>query len=472
MFVNRSKEIARIQSSLSQKSAQLIAIYGRRRCGKTTLLQNVLPPDAIYFAADLREMSLQISSLAREIGSFVPGFERAIYPDWEILFQSFNQAIQKSVTLIIDEFPYLVRNCSELPSVLQKFYDHKANIRFHLIICGSSQQMMSDLVLNVTSPLYGRCDEIIRINPMGLGDLVQFLKVPAINTLEEYSIWGGIPRYWELRRQSSCLTDAIIWNILDENGILHDEPERLFSDEMRTSVQAFTIISLIAGGSNRLSEIAARIGKPATHLSRIMGFLIDLGYIRREIPFGESLKSTKKSLYKLNDPFLKFYFTFVIPNKSRLRFGQINEVWKEIESKIVFHFSEIWEEQCRLYFAMNEICGHRFLPGSRWWGGGTDRKPLEIDYVAESDDHKYLLIAEIKWSKKIVITDILREMNRKISLLPVIKGKSLIIAICIKDKTGISEDGVILVDAADVAGTRTTNDTIARENEPSKQNTN
>jgi AAA+ ATPase superfamily predicted ATPase len=137
MFVNRSKEIARIQSSLSQKSAQLIALYGRRRCGKTTLLQNVLPPDAIYFAADLREMSLQNAALAKEIGSYIPGFERAVYPDWEILFQSFNQAIKEPVTLVIDEFPYLVKNCPELPSVLQKMYDNRVHLHFHLIICGS-----------------------------------------------------------------------------------------------------------------------------------------------------------------------------------------------------------------------------------------------------------------------------------------------------------------------------------------------
>jgi AAA+ ATPase superfamily predicted ATPase len=314
--------------------------------------------------------------------------------------------------------------------------------------------MMNDLILNITSPLYGRCDEIIRINPMGLRDLVQFLDVPAIDALEEFAIWGGVPRYWEIRQRSPELSEAIKWNILDENGILHDEPERLFADEMRTSVQAFTVISLIAGGSNRLSEIAARLGKPATHLSRMMAFLIDLGYIRREVPFGESLQSTKKSLYKLNEPFLKFYFTFVVPNKSRLKFGQINEVWMDIESKIVFHFSEIWEEQCRLFFIMNEINGQRFLPGSRWWGGGTNGKPLEIDYVAESNDHKYLLITVIKWSDQKVFTDSLKEMNRKIELFPLIKGKKLVKAICIKDKTGIFIDGVFVFDAFDITGIR------------------
>ena len=308
------------------------------------------------------------------------------------------------------------------------------------------------MLLDSHSPLYGRCQEIIRINPMRLSDMAQFLGLQASSAIEEFAVWGGVPRYWEIRRQSSSLAEAIQYNLLDENGILHDEPERLFADELRTSIQAFTIISLIAGGCHRLSEIAGRLGKPSTHLSRIMSFLIDLDYVRREQPFGESNRSTKKSLYKLNDPFLKFYFTFIVPNKSRLKFGQIQEVWKEIQSKIVFHFSEIWEEQCRLFFLKNEIAGQKFLPGSRWWGGGTDRKPLEIDYVAESEDHTCLLIAEMKWSDTISVSDVISELDKKSVRFPLITGKRVIKAVCVKTKPDYFKGEVLVFDPNDVIG--------------------
>jgi len=454
MFVNREKELLRLQSALSKDTAQMIAVYGRRRCGKSALLCRVLSGESVYYVADLRETQLQIADLAKQISNSIPGFEKPVYPDWESLFNSFNLALKQKTILCIDEFPYLVKNSPELPSVLQKIRDSHGHDRFHLIICGSSQQMMQSMLLDSSSPLYGRCDEILRINPMGLHDMAMFLDLKASDAIREFSIWGGVPRYWEIRRQSEGFKEAVHWNLLDTNGILFDEPERLFADEMRTSVQAYSVISLIAGGSHRLSEIAGRLGKPATHLSRILSFLVDLGYIRREIPFGELERSSKKSLYKLNDPFLRFYFTWVLPNKSRLRLGQISEIWRNFETNMNTYISEIWEELCREYIAGHEIGGHRFLPASRWWGNGTDGSPLEIDIVAESDDHNFLLIGEVKWSDNPAISEILSQLNQKSIKIPYSKGKSILKVIFIKNKPEKTDENILLFDSDDVVVSR------------------
>ena len=190
--------------------------------------------------------------------------------------------------------PYLVKNSPELPSILQKIIDENANNNYHLILCGSSQQMMHSMVLDISSPLYGRCDEIMQIKPMTIYDMKDFLSISSIEAVINFGVWGGVPRYWEIRKNSDTFEEAIKKSILDQNGILYEEPERLFSDEMRTSVQAFSILSLIGAGVHRLSEIAGRMGKPATQLSRILAFLIQQGYIKRELPFGESTRSTKK----------------------------------------------------------------------------------------------------------------------------------------------------------------------------------
>ncbi len=140
------------------------------------------------------------------------------------------------------------------------------------------------------------------------------------------------------------------------------------------------------------------MGKPATQLSRMLAFLIQQGYIKRELPFGESTRSTKKSLYKLNDPFLNFYFTFLVPNRSRLEIDLIDQVWEEIENKYDHYISGIWEDICRNSISYLEISGKRFNPAARWWGNGMDGKPMEIDIVAESLDKQYLFIGEVKWS--------------------------------------------------------------------------
>lgn len=318
MFVNRETEITRLKKVMGNETAQLIVVYGRRRSGKSTLLKRIMDDDTIYFSADMREAPLQIKALSVRIEDLIPGFSEPVYPGWDSLFRALNRSLQKRITLCIDEFPYLVKNSPELPSLLQNIHDDGAHSNYNLILCGSSQMMMHDMVLNKKAPLYGRAGEIMKINPMSVHHLMDFLGLTPEEAVREYSVWGGIPRYWEIRKSSGSLEEAIEYNVVNPYGLLSDEPERLFSDEIRTSVQAFTMLTLIGSGCHRISEIAARMEKPATHLSGVLAFLNELKYIRREIPFGKSLRSTKKSLYKINDPFLNFWFTFVAPDKVAL----------------------------------------------------------------------------------------------------------------------------------------------------------
>ena len=443
MFVNRKNEIARLQQALENDKPQLIVVYGRRRCGKSTLLREVLQHDSIYFAADLREKPLQIGALAKQIEKLIPGFSKPVYPDWESLLDSFNRTLRKSATLCLDEFPYLVKNSPELPSVIQRIVDEKGHQNYHLIICGSSQQMMYSLALDSSSPLYGRSDEIIRIQPMEIHDLKEFLQITPREAVAEYGIWGGVPSYWEIRNQHTHLESAVKRNLLDRNGVLYEEPERLFSDEMRTSVQAFSVLSLIGSGCHRMSEIAGRLGKPATQLSRLLGFLTDLGYIRREIPYGESIRSAKKSLYKIDDPFLNFYFTFLVPNKSRLEFGLVDQVWKEISDGYNQYLSGIWEDLCRKSIPFIEIDDMRFNPAARWWGNGLDGKPMEIDLVAESTDHSVVLVGEVKWSDKISPDEINTSLNYKYRNAPFAKPDRFVKAVFSKTALSIAHPELV-----------------------------
>lgn len=450
MFVDRKNEIERLTDALNQESVRLIVLYGRRRCGKSALLLHVLPEYSVYFASDLRERPLQISALANQMNNLVPGFDRVVYPDWESLFLSFNRSVPQPAILCIDEFPYLVKNSPELPSVIQRILDTHKRLQFKLILCGSAQQMMHGIAIDSNSPLYGRSDEILRIRAMELPNIREYLKTTATEAIEEYSVWGGVPRYWEIRKKSATLAQAIQRHVIDQNGILYEEPERLFADEMRTSVQAFSVISLIANGSNRLSEIAGRLGKPATQLTRLLGFLIDLGYIRREIPYGEHTRSSKRGLYKINDPFLNFWFTFVIPHKSRLESGLAGEVWNDIKTRFNSFVSREWEEQCRRRTAFLEADGKRFLSASRWWGIGNNKKLLELDVVADSTDGSAILIGEVKWSETIGLTTIENSLNEKIRQLPFTRNKKVIRAIFVKSKPTHYSGQALIFDATDI----------------------
>lgn len=153
-------------------------------------------------------------------------------------------------------------NDSTLPSVLQKLIDTKT-LKYTILLCGSSQQMMQGLVLDAAEPLYGRADTIMRLAPIKVRFLQEVLHTDAVSTIEEYAIWGGVPRYWELRERERSMMEAVKYHVLDVNGTLYEEPVRLFMDDMSQTTMSSTLLSLIGNGVNRLSEIAG--SKSFTH---------------------------------------------------------------------------------------------------------------------------------------------------------------------------------------------------------------
>ena len=124
--------------------------------------------------------------------------------------------------------------------------------------------------------------------------------------------------------------------------------------------------------------------------------LVGLGLIRRDQPFGSSERSSKKTLYLLDDPFLAFWFRYVEPNRSHLELGGVAGVLGEIRKDFNLYRGEIWESLVRQAIVQLAIDGMEWKPGKRWWGAGTDRKPLEVDVIAESADSDSLLVGEVK----------------------------------------------------------------------------
>ncbi len=409
-FLNRKKEMARIKKAIMSEQPVFIAVYGRRRCGKSRLLQQIVGPEDIYFVADQRGIPLQIESLASEISRQIPGFDQAKYPSWDALFTTLNSQIKRKTALVLDEFPYLVQASSELPSIIQKVIDNPSN-KINLVICGSSQKMMHGLVLDSNEPLYGRATEILKVRPLEPVWLPEALNYSGIQAVESYAVWGGVPRYWELAKKYNDPDDAIKDLVFDRDGILHNEPGRLLLDDMRSTTQAHSLLSIIANGCHRLSEIASRMGRPASSLTRPLSNLIDLAYIKRELPFGENIKSTKRTLYKLDDPFLMFWYRFVQKNRSLLEQDLIDGVFEEFKQEFPMHVSEIWEDLSRRSVTTLDVNNIKWRPASRWWGQGIDGKKMEIDILAESFDNRYLLIGEVKWEEKSNLNQIITKLN-------------------------------------------------------------
>jgi len=430
-FLDRGEELMRLRRLVAERRRGFGVLYGRRRCGKSRLLLEALPTGrSVYYVADDRESPLQRAALATELARLLPGFDRVTYPDWDaLLSRVWDQAAAGSV-LAIDEFPALVSVAPELPSLLQKRVDASATRGPHLLLAGSSQRMMQGLVLDRTAPLYGRATEILKVEPLPCGWLRKALRTTGDrDAIEAFAVWGGIPRYWELAADYPDRDTAIQALVLSQLGVLYDEPARLLRDDLRDLAQAASILTLIGQGCHRPSEIASRLGKPATSLSRPLDRLLELGLVRRDQPFGASPRDSKRSLYRIGDPFLRFWFRFVEPNRSRLEARQGPAVLQEVLRQWPAHVAGVWEDLVRASIPRTGYFNRSWGVARAWWGPGTDRAPLEVDIVAESTDGATLLVGEVEWSSRADPQRLRTELHYKMTRLPFAHGREVLTGI-------------------------------------------
>lgn len=433
-FVDRKTEQERLARLLSKKASGFAVVRGRRRVGKSELIKHVLTEKDIYFEADKTDAATQMSNLSYVISHTFEGFSDAEYKNWRALLTALNHRVTEKITLCLDEFPYLVESDSSLPSVIQTLLDSD-NLKYNIILCGSSQTMMYDLTHDEASPLFGRKEADFKIGPIRLPFLQEALGLDEIETIENYAVWGGIPRYWKLREDSFSLREAIDEHVLSTFGALYEEPYHLFKDDLKDIVKTATIMTIVGGGATRLKEIAAKCNEPATNLSRPLAKLIDLGYLEKDIPFGVSVKDNKKSLYRIADPLLNFYYRFVPANRSFIELGRTEIINRLLNQRLPEVTGYWWERICRDAVTGNVINGITYTEARRWWGQvliDGEYKDVELDVVAESLDKKHILIGECKWTAGENGRLLTNELLKISSALPFVKDKKLEIVLFTK----------------------------------------
>lgn len=207
--------------------------------------------------------------------------------------------------------------------------------------------------------------------------------------------------------------------------MFHNEPNFVLHDDLEDAVQATSVLSLIGQGSERLAEISSRLQVPATSLSRPLKRLVELGLVRREIPFGCDEKGNKRTLYRLSDPFLRFWYSFVLPHYSDPYFLSTREEIDVLRPSFDVYLGQAWEEIVREMLMRKSVpgVGGRWRKVSRWWGSGLNREPMEIDVLAESVDGKTLLAGEVKLSlAKREAEHAQAELEAKVRQLPFVRN--------------------------------------------------
>lgn len=425
-FLDRTEEMRRLERLVAAPAGGLAVVYGRRRIGKTRLLLEwVRRHGGLYTVADTSAAEVQRRYFATAVAGRLHGFGDVEYPDWRTLLARLAREAREARwrgPLVLDELPYLALSSPELPSVLQRWVDHEARgARLIVAVAGSSQRMMQGLVLSGDAPLYGRAGEVLDLGPLQPRHLREALgpATPA-EMVERYAAWGGVPRYWELAAEERGSTRARLVRLaLDPLGPLHREPDRLLIEEVPSAMEVRPALDAIGSGAHRVSEIAARLGRPATSLARPLERLVGMGLVRREVPFGDPERKSKRSLYRIDDPFFRLWFRVVAPHRGILASGSAHARARLLERHFDALVAAAWEDLCRRqlpHVGPRSPLGRLgpWEPGRRWWAGAAP----EWDVVTESLDGKRLLLGEAKWSAKPLGTKALRRALAALAAKP------------------------------------------------------
>jgi AAA+ ATPase superfamily predicted ATPase len=335
---------------------------------------------AIYYSQAIEgPESLQLSQICADTSPLLPDIP---VTNWVDFFELLSHVSTPSI-LILDEFPYLVKTQASLPSLLQKFIDHKRPPNLRIFLLGSSQSMMHDLVLESHAPLYGRADEILHIRPMSFAHFCDALRIkePDEHDFIRFSMVGGVPHYWQYARGHHDILSLADELYFDVDARLENEPDRLLRDENLVGEQAKALLELVGRGVERPSEMASRMNVQQTSLSKPLAALINTSLLQREIPFGETIRSTKRVIYRIQDPCLRFWYGVYSPHRTRWhRYSH-----DEKRTLIREHASHIFEHEFRKLFP----------DAQRYW-----ERDIEIDAVRYADQGgKNLVLSELKFRK-------------------------------------------------------------------------
>ncbi len=426
MFVGRKHELEGLESLYSDGKFQMVVIYGRRRVGKTSLIQEFgKDKDFLYFTALDQSDKDNLADFSRKIWDFFDIAGAGTFESWSAAFDYLaGQAATRRFVLVFDELPYAAKRNPSLPSVIQIAIDHKLKgTNLFLILCGSNQGYMESDVLGRESPLYGRRTAQIKLEQLGYRDAAKML--PDLDAQEQfryYGCFGGVPYYLEQVKRDLTLTENLARLYFDTMGFLYDEPYGLLRQELREPALYNSILRAIASGANKPNLIADRTGIEKTTLPKYLKTLVSLDIAERVVPFGENPETSKKALYRIKDTCYDFWFTFVMPRVSDIEQGFGPSLASNIvESRLDEYLGRRFERLCAEWVIDQAKPGMLPVRATRvgsWWGTNPAKHEQDdIDLVAADPDSRQLLIGECKYRNAFDETEIIARLEGKRSLV-------------------------------------------------------
>lgn len=428
-IIGRQREQELLSELLDSKKAEFIAVYGRRRVGKTYLIKNFVDSEPVVFfhVTGLRKGSLkdQLTEFAKQIGvTFYQSAPLVPRARWLDAFEDLTEAINKipkdkKIVLFLDEFPWMSTPRSKLITALELYWNRYwvFDRRIKLIICGSSTSWIIENIINNKGGLHNRVTRTIHLQPFSLYETESYLKEHKINLnrsqiLTLYAVLGGVPLYWSFVRKGRSAHQCIDELCFQNNGPLVKEFGRLFDSLFEDAKPYIELIRTIAqyrygiGQAELIEESKQPDGGTTVHR---LHQLEEAGFITSLIPYG---RKDKGVYYVIDDEYSLFYLNWIEPNVKIIARKSINEgfwlaqsnqaKWKtwaalSFESTCYKHIDQIRKA---LKIDPGATSGTwRFMPKA-----GVDEQGAQIDILFDRLDGA-ITLCDIKHSEKPFVID-------------------------------------------------------------------
>lgn len=412
MFIGREKELTLLQQDYIGKA---VMVYGKRRVGKTTLIQKALENcqyQTVYYECSKGAMQDNIDGLVRELVRVKMLPVPLNFSTLQDVFIYLN-ALPKKIVVVIDEYPYLKKatDSATVDSIFQNIIDNRLT-NIELILSGSHIGMMKDL-LQERNALYGRFSVTIKLNELNYLDAARFYpdRTPY-DKVAHYAVFGGSPFVNQALNPAATLRENVISTILNPVSAVYLYASQLLLSDYSVKINAERIFSVIGNGKKRYTEIEDKLNvKKTGNLSKQIKSLTELEIVSRNSPINK-IGDNKKATFEINDNLLRFYFTFIYKNASALQVLGAEAFYDEYVAPTLTDFiSRRFEGICRDYFSLQvrsgKLKGVRNI-GSYYYDDPVHRKNGEFDVALELADG-YAIYEAKYYAQPMTLDEIHRE---------------------------------------------------------------
>ena len=328
MIIGRKEEQQILHSAVQSENSEFVAVYGRRRVGKTYLIR-----ETFGYKFTFQHTGLAKGNTKEQLFSFAISLRDAGYDDcpipksWLEAFSLLSAYLKNSTDekkiVFLDELPWMDTPRSNFISAFEHFWNGWASARkdIVLIICGSATSWIINKVINDHGGLHNRVTKQIALQPFTLKECEMFAKSKGLEMsryqlAECYMVLGGIPYYWSLLEKGLSLAQNIDKIIFAKNGKLSNEFNQLYASLFKSPEQYIDIVTALGkkkAGMTREEIIAATDKYSNGALSKVLDELEYCGFIRKYNGFD---KKSKQAIYQLIDNYTLFYFKFIQQNEN------------------------------------------------------------------------------------------------------------------------------------------------------------